>query len=81
MQRLTRLLRGQFGHWIDANAAGLERLLPSMPPHNREIFQEFQASRRGGVLRRITGLKRSGVYRQTFSGNVGLFVAAFFRKL
>lgn len=81
MLRLTRLLHGQFGHWIDANAAGLERLLPSMPPHNREIFQEFQASRRGGVLRRITGLKRSGVYRQTFSGNVGLFVAAFFRKL
>lgn len=81
LQRLNRLLHGQFGRWIDANARGLERLIDFMPPRNRAIFLEFQASRRAGLARRISGLKRSGVYRQTFSGNVGLIVAAFFKKL
>lgn len=81
LQRLKRLLHGQFGLWIDANTCGLEQLIDFMPTQNRAIFLEFQASRRAGFLRRISGLKRSGVYRQTFSGNVGLIVAAFLKKL
>ncbi len=81
MHRLRRLLRGQLGRWIDANAVGLERLGDSMVAPNCRYLPGVQDSRRGGAMRRVTGLETVQVYRQTFSGNLGLFVAAFFKKL
>jgi glycosyltransferase involved in cell wall biosynthesis len=81
LHRLKRLLHGQFGRWIDANAVGLGRLATFMSARNRAIFEEFEAARRGSLVERVSGLRRSGVYRQTLSGNVGLIVAAFFNKL
>jgi glycosyltransferase involved in cell wall biosynthesis len=79
--RLRLLMRGQLRSWIDANVAGLRRILAHLPVEQRQIFLEFDASRHGGIVRRLVGLKRSGVYRQTLGGNLGLIVAAFFKKL
>lgn len=82
--RLTRirlLMQGQLRRWIDANVVGIRRIAAQLPSGHRRIFLEFDASRQGGVLRRLIGLKRSGVYRQTFAGNIGLIVAAFLKKL
>jgi glycosyltransferase involved in cell wall biosynthesis len=81
LTRLRLLMRGQLRGWIDANVAGLKRIANSLPSAQRSIFQEFDTSRHGGIVRRLVGLKRSGVYRQTFAGNIGLIVAAFFKKL
>jgi glycosyltransferase involved in cell wall biosynthesis len=81
LTRLRLLMRGQLRRWIDANVAGLRRILAELPVEQRQIFLEFDASRHGGIVRRLVGLKRSGVYRQTLGGNLGLIVAAFFKKL
>ncbi|WP_232338204.1 glycosyltransferase family 2 protein [Bordetella flabilis] len=81
LTRLHLLMRGQLRRWIDANVAGLRRILAELPVEQRQIFLEFDASRHGGIVRRLVGLKRSGVYRQTLGGNLGLIVAAFFKKL
>jgi glycosyltransferase involved in cell wall biosynthesis len=81
LTRLSLLMRGQLRRWIDANVAGLRRILAQLPVEQRQIFLEFDASRHGGIVRRLVGLKRSGVYRQTLGGNLGLIMAAFFKKL
>jgi hypothetical protein len=81
LTRLCLLMRGQLRRWIDANVAGLRRILAQLPVEQRQIFLEFDASRHGGIVRRLVGLKRSGVYRQTLGGNLGLIMAAFFKKL
>jgi glycosyltransferase involved in cell wall biosynthesis len=79
--RIRLLMQGQLQQWIDANVVGIKRIAVQLPSAQRRIFQEFDASRHGGLFRRLIGLKRSGVYRQTVGGNVGLIVAAFFKKL
>ncbi|WP_201258531.1 glycosyltransferase family 2 protein [Bordetella sp. H567] len=81
LARIRLLMQGQLRHWIDANVAGIIRIAAELPLAHQRIFLEFNASRHGGVVRRLVGLKRSGVYRQTFGGNIGLIVAAFFNKL
>ncbi|RUX92802.1 glycosyltransferase family 2 protein, partial [Mesorhizobium sp. M7A.F.Ca.CA.004.04.1.1] len=35
----------------------------------------FIRGRSGGLSRRLAGLRQSGVYRQTVSGNIGLYLA------
>ena len=81
IMRIRLLMQGQLRRWIDANVAGIRRIAAQLPSAHRRIFLEFDASRHGGVFRRLVGLKRSGVYRQTFAGNIGLIVAAFLKKL
>uniref|UniRef100_UPI0039EFF647 glycosyltransferase family 2 protein n=1 Tax=Bordetella sputigena TaxID=1416810 RepID=UPI0039EFF647 len=81
IMRVRLLMQGQLRGWIDANIAGLRRILGQLPAPQRQIFQEFDASRQGGIVRRLVGLRRAGVYRQTFAGNIGLIVAALFKKL
>ncbi|RXN86773.1 glycosyl transferase family 2 [Achromobacter aloeverae] len=81
LQRIRLLMHGQLRGWIDENMAGIRRISPRLSPANRLTFDAFLAARDGGPLRRMCGLKRSGVFRQTFMGNVGLFAAAFFKKL
>jgi glycosyltransferase involved in cell wall biosynthesis len=81
LSRLRLLMQGQLRRWIDANVVGIRRIAARLPAPQQQIFAEFDDSRHGGIVRRLVGLKRSGVYRQTFAGNVGLIVAAFFKKL
>ncbi|WP_256977805.1 glycosyltransferase family 2 protein [Bordetella genomosp. 10] len=79
--RLRRLMHGQLRGWIDQNIAGIRRIAPRLSPSNRVVLEAFVSARNGGALQRVLKLKRSGVFRQTFVDNVGLFAAAFFKKL
>lgn len=79
--RVRLLMQGELRRWIDANVAAIERIASQLSEPNRRIFGEFVSSRQGGVVRRLSGLRRSGVFRQTFMGNVGLVAAAIFKKL
>jgi glycosyltransferase involved in cell wall biosynthesis len=79
--RVRLLMHGQLRSWIDANISALQRIGARLSEPNRRVFDEFVSSRQGGAARRLIGLKRSGVFRQTLMGNLGLITAAFFKKL
>lgn len=81
LTRICLLMKGQLRGWVDQNIAGLRRIAPQLSQANKQVFDTFVASRNGRLLNRICNLKRSGVFRQTFMGNVGIFVAALFKKL
>lgn len=81
IKRAGMLLRGCHRAWSDMHIAALRPLRPFMLPENRKIYKEFCRAREAGIVRRIAGFQRTGVYRQTTMGNIGLIVAALSRKI
>ncbi len=79
--RIWMLWQGRFRRWNDTNLEALNRLRTELTPENRLILDEFVTSRNRSLLPRLIGLKKSGIYRQTFLGNLGLVAAAILKKI
>jgi glycosyltransferase involved in cell wall biosynthesis len=79
--RVRMLLEGRFKTWNDSNIQALIRLEQRLTPENRKTFQRFVQARNKSLLPRLLGLKRSGIYRQTILGNIGLVAAALLGKI
>lgn len=79
--RIRGLLQGRFRSWNDANLKALadhEHLLTS---HNLRILNDFLEARQSHLLKRIMLFKRTGVYRQTLFGNLGLLLGVILNKV
>jgi glycosyltransferase involved in cell wall biosynthesis len=74
--RARLLWQGRFRKWAEMNVAVLERIESLMTDENRATFELFRRSRKLSLLPRAYGLIRSGIYRQSRLGNIGLAVAA-----
>lgn len=81
MVRVKELLAGRFKKWNEINVKALGVLRDVLTEENRMVLDVFSHARKQPLVPRLVNLVRSGVYRQTLLGNVGLFVAAFFDKL
>ncbi len=79
--RVRMLWSGWFRDLSDRNIEALLRVRGRLTPENRAVFDLFSSARNRWLLPRLIGLKRSGIYRQTVLGNVGLVVAAIFKKI
>lgn len=79
--RMRMFWDGRFKHWHDSNIAGLRKLQHKLTPENRETLKRFSNARQMSLIPRLIQLKRSGIYRQTLLGNLGLIAAAIFRKI
>jgi glycosyltransferase involved in cell wall biosynthesis len=79
--RARLLWRGRFQRWADMNVAVLERIEGLMTDENRATFELFRRSRKLSLLPRAYGLIRSGVYRQSLLGDIGLAIAALTGKI
>jgi glycosyltransferase involved in cell wall biosynthesis len=82
LSRIKLLLKGQFRIWNDINRAALEKAESYMSPKSKERFLIFSQSRKKTLIfQRSWGIRKSGVYRQTFMGNMGLFLAVILKKI
>jgi hypothetical protein len=81
LKRIKMLWQGRFHDWNDGNINSLESMLHRLTPENQKILKLFSIARKSSLLRRIMLLKRSGIYRQTLLGNLGLVAAAILGKL
>ena len=79
--RARQVLGGRFKRWGEINAQGLARVREQLTRENRRIFDDFSTARTGFLPLRLLALKRSGVHRQGFIDNIGLYVAALFNRL
>ncbi|UXZ99321.1 glycosyltransferase family 2 protein [Pseudomonas phytophila] len=79
--RMKMMTQGRFRVWNSINIANLERVIGSLTHENRELLERFKLLRSDTLPRRLAGLKRSGIYRQTRLGNLGLIVAAVMGKI
>ncbi len=79
--RRAQMLLQRFKVWNDLNIRALERIEKAMPEENRKTFELFRRSRKLGLLPRLHGLLRSGVYRETMADNIELMLAALAGKI
>lgn len=81
IKRIRMLWEGRFRNWNDRNIAALRKLEHKLTPENRDVLERFASARQMSFIPRLIHLKRSGVYRQTLLGNLGLIAAAIFGKI
>jgi glycosyltransferase involved in cell wall biosynthesis len=80
-KRILMLWEDRLRNWYDCNIAGLRKLQHKLTAENRETLDRFAKARQMGLFPRLIHLKRSGIYRQTLFGNLGLIAAAIFKKI
>lgn len=81
LRRVCLLLQGHFREWNEANIQLLATYKTKLTSKNLEIMMSFSAARKRWLIPRLAGLWKSGVYRQTRLGNIGLIVAAILNKV
>jgi hypothetical protein len=75
------MIRGQFREWSEENLAGLELNADLLTPEAMCTLVRFRDARKAALPRRLFDLGRSGVYRQTLPGNIGLYLAALMGRV
>ena len=79
--RIVKLFHGRFKLLNDINIKFLQKSQHLLTPENRMIFDQFVTARTAPLTKRCLGIWKSGVFRQTFMGNLGLSVATILRKI
>ncbi|MDG9929187.1 MULTISPECIES: glycosyltransferase family 2 protein [unclassified Pseudomonas] len=81
LHRIRRMLAGHFHTWNTINVDALSQCRDLLSDESCHTFHTFAAARRAGLLSRLHGMQRCGVYRQTLPGNMALVLAALLGKL
>lgn len=81
LSRARLLATGRFKTWNDINRRALRNVAHLLTPEHLAVLDEFCKLGTPSLRERIKALRRAGVYRQTFSGNVGLIAAMVLNKL
>jgi glycosyltransferase involved in cell wall biosynthesis len=81
IKRIVLMLQGRLREWNDLNVAALQSVYGRLAPRNQEVLNQFMVARQLPLQQRLVGLMRSGVYRQTLYGKLGLIAAAVFNKI
>jgi len=79
--RVFKLLSGVYKSWNSKNIDCLKSIQHRLTPENQAALSRFSDARKRGVISRLVGIKRSGIYRQSFMGNVALVVAAVLNRI
>ena len=82
LNRLRALLfTSRFSNWNTANLAALSSAGNFLNQEAIKVQREFEKARALPVLGRLKALRRSGVYRQTAKGQLGLWLACVLRRI
>lgn len=81
LARIRMLWQGRFRQWNDKNIQALQKIQHKLTPDNQKTLAQFSKARQMRLLPRIFGLKKSGIYRQTLLGNLGLVFGAVFKRI
>ena len=81
LKRYRAALGGRNRDWTERNIRALVHNEAVLTEEARVTLHDFARSRDGGLLQRLRGLRQSGLYAQTVSGNLGLYIASFLKKI
>jgi len=79
--RIKLLLNGRFRNWNNMNIQALQQNSKLLTAENQRILDEFCTARDRWLIPRLFGIWKSGIYRQTLMGNLGLIAATILKKL
>lgn len=81
LQRIKQLMHGRYKRWMDVNLNALENARSVLTEENINIMEQFASLRRMPFPLRLIELHRSGIRRQSWHGNLGLFSACLLNRL
>jgi peptidoglycan/LPS O-acetylase OafA/YrhL/glycosyltransferase involved in cell wall biosynthesis len=79
--RIAMLLKGDFRQWNTQNIVALRRNWALLTQQSRDSVESFERARNASGPSCLLLLRRAGVYRQTWGGQLGLVVAALTQRL
>ena len=79
--RVKKLFEGRFKGWNNRHVKALMGIKQNIAPRNQKVLNHFDLICNKGLVLSLYNLSISGLYRQTFLGNLGLWVAALFNKI
>ncbi|SDZ53718.1 Glycosyl transferase family 2 [Pseudomonas syringae] len=79
--RFRKMLSGRFIEWNDANVAILKGMERVLTVENRAVLTDFDNGRKQPFFKRVSSLRKAGIYRQTVQGNLSLVVAICLRQV
>ena len=81
LTRLHQLVKGRYRLWAEQNVKALEQNIDLLTDQNRQTLELFSRGRNASFPMRVLLMKKSGIYRQTFLGNLGLWLSVSLKKL
>jgi len=81
LARLRMMFSGRFKGWNQRNIIALESVRTRLSEENQLTLDLFQRARKSRGTARFLWLRRSGVYRQTVWGSLGLMLAAVINRI
>ena len=81
LRRLLALLKGDFKNWNQINLSMLLANAHLLTETNAKTVFEFDRALRSGLIKRLYIMAKLIVYRQTFSGNIGLWLGLLLGKV
>ncbi len=81
LQRFRAMLRGHYRAWNARNIAALTGVSELLTPQNRAVLADFAEITRVRGLPAVSRLRRSGIFRQSRTGDVSLAIAALLGRL
>ncbi len=81
VKRLRKMLSGRFSEWNDTNVQILKDISRRTNEDSQIALQHFASGRKMKLPGRLCELYKSGIYRQTTSGNASLILAALLKRL
>lgn len=79
--RLQNVFKGSFTEWNHYNLLIINSLKNQLTEKNRLTLKHFEEARHSNLLKRVSLIKSSGVYRQTVAGNISLLIATILKKI
>lgn len=79
--RYRSFLTGRNRDWYSRNIEALHQCRELLTEANRKALASFERARDAGVIARLSALRTSGVYAQTASGQLGLYMATLIKKI
>lgn len=80
-KRLWMVFQGRYQRWSEQNISALDTMQYRLASEHRVTLEAFKKARTGALLSRILHYRRSGIFRQTFFGKLGLIAAIILRKI
>ena len=81
IMRARKLFRGDYADWLSRNISCLVNLKEGLEPDARRAIDDFEGLRKENLFRLPRRFLKSGFYRQTRVGNIGLFIGLVIGKV
>jgi hypothetical protein len=81
LQRAVLVAGGRFKLWTDTNTKALEVMRRRFTPENQRIYDLLLSARIGSLAHRLVALEKSGIHRQGWLDNVGLYTTVLLNRL